>query len=352
MSLAALKALLIGQPTSPGLISPSDHHGYGTLPHQTPQSRRRSSSSTTSTSSTLSPSDLEAQTTAAPANPKSPGSSSSKPQPPPGGFRITARVISDATIGLSDGLTVPFALTAGLSALGNTRVVVFGGLAELIAGAISMGLGGYLGAKSEMYVFPFPFPFPLRCHQMTPLNSGQMTDKNPRASYHETRLQTATRLQSDPAAAERSITAVFAPYSVPPHVVSELTRHLEAAGTEEMVDFLTRFEHCAEEPATSRALTSALTIALAYFLGGLVPLLPYLCVGEEEVMLGLWISVGVMAVALFSFGYAKTCIVAGWEGSRCVRMGLFGGAQMVVVGGAAAGAAMGLVKLFDGMGAS
>lgn len=65
------------------------------------------------------------------------------------GFRIDARVISDAIIGLSDGLTVPFALTAGLSALGSKNVVIYGGLAELAAGAISMGLGGYLGAKSE-----------------------------------------------------------------------------------------------------------------------------------------------------------------------------------------------------------
>lgn len=62
---------------------------------------------------------------------------------------LDPRTISDATLGLSDGLTVPFALTAGLSALGNTRLVIFGGLAELIAGAISMGLGGYLGAMSE-----------------------------------------------------------------------------------------------------------------------------------------------------------------------------------------------------------
>lgn len=62
---------------------------------------------------------------------------------------IDGRTVSDAIIGLSDGLTVPFALTAGLSALGDTKVVVFGGLAELVAGAISMGLGGYLGAKSE-----------------------------------------------------------------------------------------------------------------------------------------------------------------------------------------------------------
>lgn len=65
---------------------------------------------------------------------------------------IDGRTVSDAIIGLSDGMTVPFALTAGLSALGDTKVVVFGGMAELIAGAISMGLGGYLGAKSEEYV--------------------------------------------------------------------------------------------------------------------------------------------------------------------------------------------------------
>ena len=71
---------------------------------------------------------------------------------PKEGTRIDPRVVSDATIGLSDGLTVPFALTAGLSALGTTKVVIFGGLAELIAGAISMGLGGYLGAKSELYL--------------------------------------------------------------------------------------------------------------------------------------------------------------------------------------------------------
>ena len=59
------------------------------------------------------------------------------------------RMISDAIIGLSDGLTVPFALTAGLSSLDDTRIVVLGGLAELMAGAISMGLGGFIGAKSE-----------------------------------------------------------------------------------------------------------------------------------------------------------------------------------------------------------
>ena len=71
---------------------------------------------------------------------------------PPSSSRLNARLIADATIGLSDGLTVPFALTSGLSTLGSTKVVIFGGLAELIAGSISMGLGGYLGAKGEASV--------------------------------------------------------------------------------------------------------------------------------------------------------------------------------------------------------
>ena len=75
-----------------------------------------------------------------------------------GRSRINPRLISDAILGLSDGLTVPFALSAGLSAIGDTKVVVLGGLAELIAGAISMGLGGYVGAKSELYVTLLPVP--------------------------------------------------------------------------------------------------------------------------------------------------------------------------------------------------
>lgn len=69
--------------------------------------------------------------------------------------KINPRIIADAILGLSDGLTVPFALSAGLSALGDTKVVVLGGLAELAAGAISMGLGGYVGAKSEALVEPY-----------------------------------------------------------------------------------------------------------------------------------------------------------------------------------------------------
>jgi VIT1/CCC1 family predicted Fe2+/Mn2+ transporter len=238
------------------------------------------------------------------------------------GFQVTARILSDATIGLSDGLTVPFALTAGLSALGDTKVVIFGGLAELIAGAISMGLGGYLGAKAEI------------------------------ASYNETLLQTTTLTTTSPTLTLSAIRSVFVPYDLPPDLLTSVSSHLSTSP--KLIDFLMRFQHCAEPPSSSRALTSALTIALAYFLGGLLPLIPYFCVGsgEGKLMEGLYISVGVMVVALFVFGYVKTGVVVGWEGGRVVRRSVFGGMQMVVVGGAAAGAAMGLVKAFDvGVGA-
>ncbi|KIN02023.1 hypothetical protein OIDMADRAFT_161843 [Oidiodendron maius Zn] len=231
------------------------------------------------------------------------------------GFKVDARVISDATIGLSDGLTVPFALTAGLSALGNTKVVIYGGFAELIAGAISMGLGGYLGAKSEA------------------------------ASYQAQRDEAQERIATNPQAVMADITEVFEQYKLPKHTMEDLTRHL--TDSPKLVDFVMQFQHCAEEPPSSRALTSAITIALGYFLGGLLPLVPYFCVGRNQVYEGLYISIGVMVIALFIFGYVKTCVVVGWDGGRNIRAGCYGGVQMVIVGSAAAGAAMGLVRLFN-----
>ncbi|KLU92140.1 vacuolar iron transporter Ccc1 [Magnaporthiopsis poae ATCC 64411] len=246
----------------------------------------------------------------------------------------SARFISDATIGLSDGLTVPFALTAGLSALSDTRIVIYGGMAELIAGAISMGLGGYLGAKSEA------------------------------ASYDETLAQTNALIETDPQGTAAAVRSVFEPYDLPKATLDGLTDHITASP--DLAGFLMKFQRkfffspllspafffyyyldCEAEPSSSRAFLSGLTIAMGYFLGGLLPLLPYLCVPRNDLATGFAISVAVMAVALFSFGYAKTCMVCGWRGPRSVRQGLVGGLQMVVVGGAAAASAMLLVKLFN-----
>ncbi|CAD0087610.1 unnamed protein product, partial [Aureobasidium vineae] len=218
---------------------------------------------------------------------------------------IDARVISDAIIGLSDGMTVPFALTAGLSALGDSRVVILGGVAELISGAISMGLGGYLGARTTLSA-------------------------------------TRTRVEETPSAAASSVSTILESFELPEHLVTELSSHLTKSP--HLLGFLMRFEHMQPEPASSRAITCAITIALGYLIGGLLPLIPYFFVPREEVVLALYWSFGVMLSCLFCFGYCKTCFVAGWRGK--VWQGVVGGVQMMLVGGVAAGCAMGIIRLF------
>lgn len=233
-------------------------------------------------------------------------------------FRINPRIISDATIGLSDGLTVPFALTAGLSALGDTKVVIYGGLAELIAGGISMGLGGYLGAKSEAEAYV--------------------------AAVAETRAAVANVSGGGAAAdreaqASRMVAETFEKYDFPPEVVESMARSLRAQ-PELMLDFLMQFRHRLAEAdfAPSRAYISGLTIALAYFFGGLVPLLPYLF--ATSVQRAFALSMLVMALALFVFGWAKTALVGEANRWVCCKNGV----QMIFLGAIAAGAAMGCVK--------
>ena len=223
--------------------------------------------------------------------------------------RINPRIISDATIGLSDGLTVPFALTAGLSALGDTNVVIYAGLAELIAGGISMGLGGYLGAKSEAEAYD--------------------------TALSETRLIVDT----DQNKAASMVRSTFGKYDFSEQTLSCMTTHLQTEPTQ-MVDFLMRFHHqLAEADFTpSRAYISGLTISLGYFFGGLVPLIPYLFFSSvQQAFVG---SVVVMALALFAFGWAKTSLVGETNRLTCFKNSI----QMLMLGGVAAGAAMGCVK--------
>ena len=229
------------------------------------------------------------------------------------GFRISPRIISDATIGLSDGLTVPFALTAGLSALGDTKVVIYGGMAELIAGGISMGLGGYLGSKSE-------------------------------AEAHGAALsKTKSIVASDHDKAVSMVRSTFSKYDFPEQTINCMTANL-LAEPGHMVDFLMRFHHQLTESdyAPSKAYTSGLTISLGYILGGLVPLTPYLfCTSIQQAFL---ISIVVMVVALFVFGWAKTSLIGEKDRWVCFKNGI----QMTMLGGVAAGVAMGCVKAVGG----
>jgi VIT1/CCC1 family predicted Fe2+/Mn2+ transporter len=149
----------------------------------------------------------------------------------------------------------------------------------------------------------------------------------------------------DPQAVMADIEEIFEPYNLPQSTLNDLSVHL--VESPKLVDFIMQFQHCAEEPASSRAFASAFTIAMGYFVGGLLPLLPYFFVAQDRVYDGLYISIAVMVVALFAFGYVKTCVVEGWSGARSIRGGCFGGVQMVVVGSVAAGAAMGLVRAFN-----
>ncbi|PWY80656.1 DUF125-domain-containing protein [Aspergillus heteromorphus CBS 117.55] len=228
--------------------------------------------------------------------------------------RINPRIISDAILGLSDGLTVPFALSAGLSALGNTKVVVLGGLAELTAGAISMGLGGYVGAKSE-------------------------------AESYETTVREAKELiRTSPSETSSIVQSIFASYRLPEDTVAQINTSLHAS-EDRLLDFLVSFHHRESEPDCNQAWISAITLALGYFVGGFIPLIPYFF--AHQVMVALYMSIGVMAITLLAFGYIKTCVVRGWTGRDNIVAGIKGGVQMCFVGGVAAGAAIALVRLID-----
>lgn len=152
---------------------------------------------------------------------------------------------------------------------------------------------------------------------------------------------------TDPASVSTTISDIFEPYELPSELVAQLTNHLAVSPM--LPSFLMNFHHTLPEPSGSRAVICALTIALGYFIGGFVPLLPYFFVGPQDAFVALRWSIATMVVALFIFGYGKTCFVSGWKGRKNVRKGFVGGLQMVLVGGIAAGSAMGLVKAFQMM---
>lgn len=219
----------------------------------------------------------------------------------------SSATVRDVIIGLSDGLTVPFALAAGLSgAIASSRIVVLAGLAEIAAGSIAMGLGGYLAAKgdAEHYV--------------------SEKKREEREVVERTRDE------------EEEIYEIFQQYSVPRENAAPVLEALKK-NPAAWVDFMMRFELGLEEPPPNRAHRSALTIAMSYVVGGLVPLLPYMLVAEN--VFALKLSVGITLVALAFFGALKGRVVGtGWLRSAI---------QTTLIGGAAAGAAYLLARLLE-----
>jgi VIT1/CCC1 family predicted Fe2+/Mn2+ transporter len=213
--------------------------------------------------------------------------------------------VRDVVIGMSDGLTVPFALAAGLSgAVASTRLIVVGGLAEIAAGSIAMGLGGYLAGRGDA------------------------------EHYEQEREREYREIKEIPEEEKAEVSRVFQEYGLPPQestrVAQALSQHPDA-----WVDFMMRFELGLEEPDPRRAVTSAGTIAAAYVAGGLIPLSPYVILASAT--RGLIFSVIVTLAALGVFGFIK----GRFTGSDAMRSAL----QTVAIGGVAAAAAFLLAKL-------
>ena len=219
-------------------------------------------------------------------------------------FTGTATV-RDIVIGMSDGLTVPFALAAGLSgAVDTTRIIVTAGLAEIAAGSIAMGLGGYLAAKSDA------------------------------EHYHAERNREETEVKEKPEAEAAEVADVLTTYGM---TADETTPVVDAMRKRPVawVDFMMRFELGLEPPDPKRALTSAVTIAGAYVAGGFIPLSPYMALSSAST--GLMVSAIVTLAALGVFGFIKGRFTGTppWRSSS----------QTMVIGGLAAGAAFVLAKL-------
>jgi len=216
--------------------------------------------------------------------------------------------VRDVVIGMADGLTVPFALAAGLSGtVHSTEIVVIAGLAEIAAGSIAMGLGGYLAAR---------------------------TDRDHYLSEREREFRETVEL---PEKETEEVADVFRGYGMPEADLAPVVKAI-CSDQKRWVDFMMRFELGFEEPDPRRARNSAATIAVSYVLGGLVPLAPYILV--SDLYRALSFSVGVTLVALFIFGYVK--------GKLTGISPLRGGLQTVIIGGLASAAAFGLAKAISG----
>jgi len=213
--------------------------------------------------------------------------------------------VRDAVIGMSDGLTVPFALAAGLSgAVASSGIIVTAGLAEIAAGSIAMGLGGYLAARSDAEHYANEYGREER----------EIVEKTEMERKEVTDILTSYGLTAEEAAP----------------VVEALSRR-----PKQWVEFMMKFELALDRPDPKRALSSGLTIAGAYAVGGFIPLLPYMLTPETAI--GLNWSIACTLLALLLFGYVK----GGFTGTSRVRSGL----QTMLIGGIAAGAAFAIARL-------
>ncbi|HWJ90702.1 MAG TPA: VIT1/CCC1 transporter family protein [Flavisolibacter sp.] len=220
----------------------------------------------------------------------------------------SSALLTDIVIGMSDGLTVPFALAAGLSgAVDSTGIIIIAGIAEIAAGSIAMGLGGYLAGKTE------------QDHYNSEL----------RREYYEVDHLRHREMQETK--------EFFATIGLSEDLQEQAAQEV-AKDKDKWVEFMMKYELGLDKPDPKRATKSAFNIGMSYVVGGLVPLSPYFFISTPAEALKY--SVGVTLVCLFIFGWFKSRITG--------VQPLWGALRVMLIGAMAAAAAFGVARIFEG----
>jgi len=219
----------------------------------------------------------------------------------------SSETIRDIVIGMSDGLTVPFALAAGLSgAVNASGIVVTAGMAEIVAGSIAMGLGGFLAGKTD-------------------------------ADHYNAELKREyEEVERVPEQEKEEVKEVFADFGLSTALQQQIADEMEK-DKDKWVDFMMRYELGLEKPDPNRAKKSALTIGISYIIGGIIPLSPYIFI--YDAVQALYYSCGITLIALFIFGYFKSKLTG--------QPPVSGAVKVVVIGALAAAAAFILARAIN-----
>lgn len=214
-------------------------------------------------------------------------------------------LIRDIVIGMSDGLTVPFALAAGLSgAVASNNIVITAGIAEIVAGSIAMGLGGYLAGKTDV-------------------------------DHYQTELKRENEeVETVPEIEKQEVRDIFQEYGISPGLQDALALEL-SQDNQKWVDFMMKFELGMSKPDINRATKSAFNIGLSYIIGGIVPLIGYFIMKTPKE--GLVLSTIITVLFLFVFGYVKTKLTG--------NKPFYGAVKTVLIGILAAGAAFIIARM-------
>jgi len=216
--------------------------------------------------------------------------------------------IKDIVIGMSDGLTVPFALAAGLSgAVNSSGIVVTAGIAEIVAGSIAMGLGGFLAGRTE----------------------ADHYDSELKREYDE--------IERVPEQEKFEVKEVFADFGLSVALQDQIADEM-AKDKDKWVDFMMRYELGLEKPEANRATQSAVTIGISYIVGGIIPLSPYIFIVNSQI--ALYYSCAITMVCLFVFGYFKSKVTG--------QPAISGAIKVLFIGALAAAAAFGMAKWING----